>query len=165
MSAKFKLIAIVAIGIFAYSGTALYMTQHPTTRPIPEISNQPSVFTPTSAVEDIQASERNKYKAIPLETISSTLQGSDPRTLALNAFDDVVPEPGARKVEVVYPQPNQALVTITQDKAKFAASPIKYRVEMATFGRSLLVSSPPVWQIVWAGSQAQCLPGRHERIC
>ncbi|MBW4671602.1 MAG: hypothetical protein KME60_30305 [Cyanomargarita calcarea GSE-NOS-MK-12-04C] len=165
MSAKFKLIAIVVIGIFATAGTGLYMTQRPTARPISEISNQPSVFTPASAVEDIQAPERNKYKAIPLESISSVLQGSDPATLALNTFDNVVSERGTRKVEVVYPQPNQALVTITQDKAKFAASPIKYRVEMASFGRSLLVNSPPVWQIVWAGSQAQCLPGRRERIC
>jgi hypothetical protein len=165
MSAKFKLIAIVILGIFAYSGTGLYMTQHPTARPISEISNQPSVFTPASAVEDIQPPERNKYKAIPLENISSALQGSDPATLALNAFSDVVSDRGTRKVEVVYPQSNQALVTITQDQVKFAASPIKYRVEMESFGRSLLVSSPPVWQIVWAGSQTQCLPGRHERIC
>jgi hypothetical protein len=67
---------------------------------------------------------------------------------------------GQPLVEVVYPQPNQALVKITQVKQDDdSVDTIEYRVEMTTFGRSLLANSPPIWQIVWAGSQIQYRPG------
>ncbi|MBW4641621.1 MAG: hypothetical protein KME23_01090 [Goleter apudmare HA4340-LM2] len=159
MSVKWKLFLILILSSFATAG--VYITQ-----------NQPSVtiFEDTSELPpQIQASqisqeivaypERSDYKTIPLSRINSTLQGSDPATLALNAFDEIALVRGPRKVEVVYPQRNQALVTITQvQQTNEPVDAIKYRVEMTTFGRSLLVSSPPVWQIIWAGSQVQCIP-------
>ncbi|MDB9321459.1 hypothetical protein PN483_12640 [Nodularia spumigena CS-591/04] len=103
---------------------------------------------------------RYQYQTISLENITSALQGSDPATLALNALDDPSLLKEKPLVEVVYPQPNQALVKITQVKQDDdSVDTIKYRVEMTTFGRSLLANSPPIWQIVWAGSQIQCRSG------
>jgi hypothetical protein len=159
MSAKLKFFLIVIPSIFATAGAGVYMIQRQPPAPIVETSNGQ-----TQQVEAIHQSqevvaypERSNYKTIPLEKLNSSLQGSDPATLALNAFDDIVLVEGTRKVEVAYPQPNQALVTITQIKpSDDSVGTVKYRVEMTTFGRSLFISSPPVWQIVWAGSQVQC---------
>nr|WP_313933844.1 hypothetical protein [Anabaena cylindrica] len=102
--------------------------------------------------------ERDNYQTIPLESINSAMQGSDPANLALNMLNEVTSVAGKSQIEVAYPQPNQALVTITQiNRTKNnTVGAIKYRVEMNRFGRSLLVSSPPVWEIIWAGSQVQC---------
>ncbi len=162
MKLKWKLCLILLLSVFATASAGLYLNQSQPTVAIFEASNEPlQRIEATQISQDIVAyPERNKYKTIPLDSMTSNLQGSDPATLALNAFDDIASVGGTRKVEVVYPQRNQALVTITQiQRTDDAVDTIKYRVEMNTFGRSLFVSSPPVWQIVWAGSQVQCLPG------
>ncbi len=169
MSAKLKLFLILILSVFATAGAGVYLTQHQPSVPIFETnsgSGQQMVATHQSQ-EVVAYSERSNYKTIPLESINSSLQGSDPATLALNVFDEIASVGGTRKVEVVYPQRNQALVMITQIKrSKDSVGAIKYRAEMTTFGRSLLVSSPPVWQIVWAGSQVQCWPGSraHKKV-
>ncbi|MBD6618587.1 hypothetical protein FNW02_22845 [Komarekiella sp. 'clone 1'] len=169
MSVKLKLFWILILSIFATAGAGLYLTQHQLSPPIFETSSgqsQQMEAVPQSQ-EVVAYSERSDYKTIPLESINSGLQGSDPATLALNAFDDIASARGTRKVEVVYPQRNHASVTITQIKqSDDSVGAIKYRVEMTTFGRSLFISSPPVWQIVWAGSQIQCLPGSraHKKV-
>ncbi|MEH1775688.1 hypothetical protein [Nostoc sp.] len=171
MSAKLKFFLIVILGIFATAGAGIYIIQRQPSPPIVETSDgQTQQVTAIHQSQEIAAyPERSDYKTIPLEKINSSLQGSDPATLALNAFEDIVVG-GTRKVEVDYPQRNQAFVTITQIKPGYDSVGIKYRVEMTTFGRSLFISSPPVWQIVWAGSQVECWAGSRpnlklNRIC
>ncbi|MEH2070727.1 MAG: hypothetical protein V7K47_21620 [Nostoc sp.] len=161
MSAKLKLFVIVVLSIFATVGIGVYVTQrHQSTPIVDNIDGQPhQVRVMHQSQEVVAYSERSNYKTIPLENINSSLQGSDPATLALNAFEDIASAQGTRKVEVAYPQRNQALVTITQIKQDNNSIGIKYRVEMTTFGRSLFISSPPVWQIIWAGSQVECWSG------
>ncbi|MFN6463738.1 MAG: hypothetical protein RMZ41_018265 [Nostoc sp. DedVER02] len=154
MSAKLKFFLIVILGIIASAGTGVYFTQYQQSAPIVETSygQTQQVGAIHQSQEVVAYSDRFDYKTIPLGNINSSLQGSDPATLALNAFDNIAPVGGTRKVEVAYPQRNQALVTITQFKrGNDAVSAVKYRVEMSAFGRSLFISSPPVWQIVWAG--------------
>ena len=117
------------------------------------------------APENVASSERSKYKPIPLETINYSLQGRDPADLALNTFEEVESSKGTRKVEVAYPQPDRALVIVTQTVPENNyLKKVKYRVEFATFGRSLLVNSPRAWQIVWAGSRKQCMFETYSRI-
>ncbi|MCC5619058.1 hypothetical protein LC605_29060 [Nostoc sp. CHAB 5836] len=159
MLAKFKFFLIVILSIFATAGAGVYIIQRQLSAPIVETSDgQTQQLAAMHQSQEVVAySERSDYKTIPLEKINSSLQGSDPATLALNALDDIASLRGTRKVEVAYPQQNQALVTITQIKpGDDSVGTVKYRVEMTTFGRSLFISSPPVWQIVWAGSQVQC---------
>lgn len=161
MSAKLKFFLIVILSIFATAGAGVYITQSQQSTPIVETSDAQTqqVGAIHQSQEVVAYSERSNFKTIPLEKLNSSLQGSDPATLALNAFDDIASVGGTRKVEVAYPQRNQALVTITQIKRSDDSVGIKYRVEMTTFGRSLFISSPPVWQIVWAGSQVECWAG------
>lgn len=161
MSAKLKLCLIVIFSIFATAATVVYITQRQPSTEVSGVSNEQPQTTAASEAQEMRVNpQRVNYKPIPLDSINSALQGSDPADLALNAFNDRESNVGTRKVEVYYPQPNQALVTITQTlKAKDSLSAIKYRVELSTFGRSLLVSSPRVWQIIWAGSQVQYIPG------
>jgi hypothetical protein len=154
MSTKLKFFLIVILSIFATAGAGVYITQSQQSAPIVETSNGQTqqVSAVHQSQELVTYSERSDYKTIPLEKLNSSLQGSDPATLALNAFDDIASEKGTRKVEVDYPQRNQAFVTITQmKKGDDSVGTVKYRVEMITFGRSLFISSPPVWEIVWAG--------------
>lgn len=157
MSAKLKrkLLLMVIFSIFATTVTGVYLSQRQVSKAVSDKHpEQLHWATVTQAKEVVETPDRSHYKPIPLESISSTLQGSDPADLALNAIDDTQSRELSRKVEVVYPQPNQALVTITQTtQANHSVNSIKYRVELTTFGSSFLVSSPRVWQIVWAGSQ------------
>lgn len=156
-----KLFGIFILSIFVTVGAGFYIMHQKPSASIWGNDNGQQQFSAIPQAQHIEVyTERATYKTIPLQNLNSSLQGSDPATLALNAFDDVVSEKATRKVEVVYPQPNQAMVTITQMKqADKAVGTVKYRVEMITFGRSLLISSPPVWEIVWAGSQVQCWSG------
>ncbi|MBW4626907.1 MAG: hypothetical protein KME49_15740 [Brasilonema octagenarum HA4186-MV1] len=161
MSAKLKLFLIVILSIFATAATGVYITQRQPSEAVSSLNNgQVPQFSDANIAQEIVNSERANYNTIPLESINSPLQGSDPADLAVNAFDNMDSTLKTRKVEVFYPYPNQALVTITQiEPAKNFLKAIKYRVELTTFGRSFFVSSPRVWQIVWAGSQVQCISG------
>ncbi|MBD2447204.1 hypothetical protein H6G76_08500 [Nostoc sp. FACHB-152] len=162
LSIKWKFFIILVLSIFATAGTSLYITYHQT--PANLVSTADEEKPQFSVMHNSENSEvypeRVDYQTIPLDSLNSVLQGSNPTNLALSVIEDVEPEKGTHKIEVVYPQHNQALVTITHIPAKRkSAKFIKYRVEMNTFGRSLLISSPPVWQIIWAGSQIQCKTG------
>ncbi|MEH1920090.1 hypothetical protein [Nostoc sp.] len=153
MSAKLKFFLIVILGIFATAGAGVYIIQGQASAPIVETSDGQTqqVAAIHQSQQIVAYPERSDYKIIPLEKLNSSLQGSDPATLALNAFEDIGVG-RTRKVEVAYPQRNQAFVTITQIKGgNDSVGTVKYRFEMTTFGRSLFISSPPVWQIVWAG--------------
>jgi hypothetical protein len=159
MSVKLKFFLILIFSIFATAGAGVYMIQHQTAMPIVDnINAQPQPLSDVQHSQEIvEDSERAQYQIIPLENINSPLQGSDPTKLAVNFLDDFIPTKGKRKVEVVYLQPNQALVTVIQTPSQDnSAESIRYRLEMNSFGRSLLSSSPPIWQIVWVGSQIQC---------
>ncbi|MEH2291713.1 hypothetical protein [Nostoc sp.] len=167
MSAKLKFFLIVILGIFATAGAGVYIIQGQPSALIIETSDgQTQQVTAMHQSQEVVAySERSDYKTIPLEKINSSLQGGDPATLALNAFDDIASVAGTRKVEVVYPQRNQAFVTITEiNRGNDSLGTVKYRVEMTTFGRSLFISSPPVWQIIWAGSQVECWAGSRSKL-
>ncbi|MEH2300738.1 MAG: hypothetical protein V7K88_17485 [Nostoc sp.] len=166
MPAKLKFFLIVILSIFATTGAGVYITQSQQYAPIVETSKgfAQQVGAIHQSQEVVAYLERSDYKTIPLENINSSLQGSDPATLALNAFDDIALVGGTRKVEVAYPQRNQAFVTITPIKRSDDSVGIKYRVEMTTFGRSLFISSPPVWEIVWAGSQVECWAGSRSKL-
>ncbi|TVP60797.1 MAG: hypothetical protein EA343_16260 [Nodularia sp. (in: Bacteria)] len=159
---KWNFFLILLLSIFATACAGVNSTYEQQSPTMGENGNaqQQEIMTVLHA-QDIEVySERKKYKNIPLENINFALQGSDPAVLALNALDDQSLAAEQRQVEVVYPQPNQALVKITQIKLEDdLADTIQYRVEMTTFGRSLLTNSPPMWQIVWAGSQIQCSTG------
>jgi Zn-dependent protease with chaperone function len=161
-SVKWKFFLILVLSMFATAGASFYLHQH---QPSPNVAeNSIEQHQQVSTVQNAQkreiAPERYQYQKIPLNEINSTLHGSDPATLALNAVQDQISADRKHKVEVVYPEQNQALVKITQTLLDDdAVDTINYRVEMTTFGRSLLVSSPPIWQIVWAGSQTRCRPG------
>lgn len=162
LSIKWNFCLILLLSIFATAATSMYITQHqPPAKVLSQANEQKSQFSLIHNSENSEVyPERVNYKTIPLDRLNSILQGSNPKNLALSVIEDVEPGNGTHEVEVVYPQYNQALVTIThipsnRKSAKF----IKYRVELNTFGRSLLVSSPPVWQIIWAGSQIQCKTG------
>ncbi|MEA5617450.1 hypothetical protein VB711_06310 [Cronbergia sp. UHCC 0137] len=150
MSVKFKLCLILTLGIFVTTVGA-YLSQHQPDGNITQTTyrtEQPQV----SAV--LVYRQRANYQTIPLESINSLLRGSDPAALALNALEGIGVDQGERKIKVEYPEPNQALVTVTeiQQGRNNSISQINYRVEMSSFGRSLLVSSPPIWQIIWAGA-------------
>jgi hypothetical protein len=155
MSVKLKLFLILLLSVFATAGAGVYMSQHQTPILIVESHSEPQQLSAVNNSQEILVDpERQQYQNIPLESTNSPLQGSDPATLAINFLDDFTLVSGKRKVEVTYPQPNQALVTVTQAlKSNNKTGKIKYRLEMTSFGRSLLASSPPVWQIVWIGSQ------------
>ncbi|WP_016951319.1 hypothetical protein [Anabaena sp. PCC 7108] len=166
MSAKFKLFLILTLSIFA-AAAGVYVIQHQPAALINVTANeqQQQLAVEKQSSEFLAYPERSHYKIIPLESINSTLQGSDPAALALNALDEVASGAKIRKVEVAYPQPNQALVTITQVKPTKDNSvrAIRYRMEMSRFGRSLLVSSPPIWEIIWVGSQVQCFSSSQDK--
>ncbi|AKG22547.1 hypothetical protein [Calothrix sp. 336/3] len=158
MSAKLKVFILLIISLFATAVAGVYMNNR---QPLAMISTtdeeHQGLSRAISTQETVINPERVHYQTIPLERIKSSLQGTDPAALALDAFDDNGVKPISRKVEVMYPQPNQALVTITQtQKAANVANATRYRVELTSFGRSLLASSPPMWQIVWVGSQKKC---------
>ncbi|MCC5640485.1 hypothetical protein LC593_32590 [Nostoc sp. CHAB 5844] len=165
LSGKWKFLRILLLSMFATAATSVYITQHqpPATVLNTETPEKPQFSVMHNSENIVVYPERADYKSIPLESLNSSVQGSDPTTLALNAVEDSELEQGTRKVEVIYPQHNQALVTITHiPRNSDSFKVIKYRVEMNTFGRSLLISSPPVWEIIWAGSQIQCKTGSRQ---
>lgn len=169
MSAKLKIFLVFTLTSFATAVVAgIYKIKQ-------WHSNSTASYT-AQKQEQIQAnqlssqtlvtkSSKSKYKSIPLTRFRTVLKGTDPATLAINAFDTTESKGSNRKVEVIYPQPNQAMVTITQTNlASSKPKPIKYRVKLTSFGRSLFVTSPPLWQVVWAGSSEQCLRGTTDMV-
>jgi hypothetical protein len=177
MSAKLKIVLVLILSIFATAAVGTIVKNRQPSTPVSMGNNPGKITTPDFASIKNQGQsqqspvaiqtlshelnpERARYQAVPLDSIKSTLKGTDPASLAMDAFDTPYSEGNkseTRKVEVVYPQPNQALVTITRtDFRRNPSQAVRYRVELSRFGRTLLVSSPPMWQIVWAGTQEKC---------
>ncbi|MDY6898494.1 MAG: hypothetical protein SWZ49_10530 [Cyanobacteriota bacterium] len=160
MSAKFKLFLVFALSAFATTVVAgVYRLKQWHSGKIRAVANQQQYQGYEISNQEILAeSYKRKYKSIPLTRFRTVLRGTDPAALAVNALDATQSDVGNRQVEVVYPQPNQAMVTITQTNlASSQPKPVKYRVKLTSLGRSFFVTSPPLWQIVWAGSYEQCL--------
>lgn len=159
---QWNFVLILLLSILVTACTGVYFSPDETERIMGENGSfPPQELATIQHTQDVEVyPERQEYETILLENISAPLHGSDPATLAMNVVDDELFASGRREVEVSYPQPNQALVTIQQYLSDDAELPmIEYRVEMNTLGRSLLVTSPPIWQIVWAGSQIQSSAG------
>ncbi len=167
MSAKLKFFLVFALSSFAtavVAGIYRIIQWHSNTSYAAEKQQQLQAKEISSQTL-VRTSSRRKYKSIPLTQFRTLLRGTDPAALAINAFDTTESKGSNRKVEVIYPQPNQAMVTITQTNLTSPKpQPIKYRVELTSFGRSLFVTSPPLWQIVWAGSSEQCLRGATDTL-
>ncbi|MBU6343797.1 hypothetical protein [Cylindrospermopsis raciborskii] len=159
MLARLKFFLIFALGTFI-STAGLYWIQHqPSIRLTLSAHGQPQIIPKQINPDEARINlERSDYHIIPLETVNSLLIGSDPATIALNMIDEGKESHKKIQVQVVYPQPNQALVTIIKPSPakNSVVNTTKYRVEMSRFGRSLLVNSPQVWEVIWAGSQRDC---------
>ncbi|MBA4444803.1 hypothetical protein FHK94_03870 [Cylindrospermopsis raciborskii CS-506_D] len=159
MLARLKFFLIFALGTFI-STAGLYWIQHqPSIRLTLSAHGQPQNIAKELNPDEVRINlERSDYHIIPLETVNSLLIGSDPATIALNMIDEGKESHKKIQVQVVYPQPNQALVTIIKPSPakNSVVNTTKYRVEMSRFGRSLLVNSPQVWEVIWAGSQRDC---------
>jgi hypothetical protein len=135
----------------------------------PPPSGQPS---PTATQNELttrkntrQASpHRENYKPIPLTQLakSNSLSGDDPKAVSMTAFGEMNLEGGSPDVQVEYPQPNQAVVTITQiGLADDSVRGIRYRAELVPTTKPSQAGKQ--WEMVWAGSQFTCQPGRGHR--
>lgn len=116
-----------------------------------------NVKTPDASIKQ----ERQEYKPIALTqlTKSNGLISNDPKAIALAAFGDVDSEGGSRDVKVEYPQSDRAVVTIIQTGvADDSVRAIRYRAELVPNTKSSQTGKQ--WEMVWAGSQFICQPGR-----
>lgn len=110
-------------------------------------------------VSDRTPAERQNYTSIPLAEIApNALVGKNPKAVALSAFGNIESEGGSQDVSVDYPQRDRAIVTITQTGvADDSSGAIRYRVELQ---QNQSAQAGKQWEIVWAGSQVKCHPGR-----
>jgi hypothetical protein len=111
--------------------------------------------------------ERNEYNLIPTEDIPD-LPGevnATPEAAALKAFGlQQSAERGAaeQEVDVNFIEPYRAIVTLTQtDLGDDSIEDKRYRVEVVREGTPTGRNS---WEIVWAGSQQRCQPGRGSQV-
>ncbi len=159
MSAKSNILILVIISIFAIvAGGLRFINPQPSTQiDTSKSRQQPNLPAAIPIGRVVAHTNEEKYTSIPLDRIKYSRQGTNPEVLAMNAFYNIKLKSKIHKIEVIYPRPNQALVTITQIRPVGDNMEVmKYRARLSTFGRSLLVSSPPLWQIVWAGYKKQC---------
>lgn len=129
----------------------------PLVTPTPLLSQDKSKVTTSTASVKVN---RENYKPIALTqlTKNEALSGEEPKAIALAAFGDVDSEGGSRDVKVEYPQPDRAVVIITQTGvADDSVRAIRYRAELVPTSKS---QTGKQWKIVWAGSQFTCQPGR-----
>ena len=113
-----------------------------------------------TTVSRIQA-QRENYKPIALSEIAdaNALRGNEPKAIALSAFGNTDLEGGSRDVTVDYPQPNLAVVIITQmGLGDDSVAGIRYRAELMPTTKSSQADKQ--WEMVWAGSQVTCQLGR-----
>lgn len=135
----------------------------PLQSPSPLVTLTPILSQDKSKVKTSTASvkvNRENYKPIALTqlTKNDALSGEEPKAIALAAFGDVDSEGGSRDVKVEYPQPDRAVVIITQTGvADDSVRAIRYRAELVPTSKS---QRGKQWKIVWAGSQFTCQPGR-----
>ncbi|NEQ24497.1 MAG: hypothetical protein F6K28_36395 [Microcoleus sp. SIO2G3] len=137
--------------------TITTVSPSPAVQPSPTLNQNPALQKTTTSTQ----TERQNYKPISLSEIADTEArvGSDPKALALSAFGNTETEGGSQQVTVNYPQPNQAVIIITQlGVADDSVRGIRYRAEFVPKTKS--AQTQKQWEIVWAGSQVTCQPGR-----
>ena len=123
-------------------------------------------LTPTEKVttDSSTIQGRGSYSALDLNQFSSdiSLTGSDPKTLALAAFGtgEAREQEGTfqETVSVNTSNPTRVIVTITHTGLlDDSVHGIRYRVDFEPQASS---SGKSQWQMVWAGRQYTCQPGR-----
>ncbi|AFZ03523.1 hypothetical protein [Calothrix sp. PCC 6303] len=177
MSVNLKLFLILILSLFVTAAAGALIRQQPTelTSEVSKNQQEPLVLSSSVSVNNtVSEPERIGYKTIPLENLKSALQGTEPDALAMQLVEDIQgfeTDLRKQKVEITYPHPNQIIVTITQPIVSKGLSKRgnlqqvvsgstskstryqKYQVELTSIGSTVLVNSPPMWQIVWAGSE------------
>ncbi|HEY9615012.1 hypothetical protein [Allocoleopsis sp.] len=131
--------------------------RQPTHNLSPESSKSKSSVQSSAKVQ----SDRENYKAMELTKIAKdkAVIGNDPKAIAVAAFGDVDSEGGSRDIQVEYPQPDRAVVIVTQTGvADDSVRAIRYRAELVPTTKSSQTGKQ--WKMVWAGSQFTCQPGR-----
>jgi hypothetical protein len=142
--------------------TSQVTTPHTAQSPIRQASqaidrDKSNPKTPDASTQ--QARENYKPIALTQLTKSNGLIGTDPQAIAIAALGDVDSEGGSRDVKVEYPQSDRAVVTITQTGvADDSVRAIRYRAELVPTAKSSQTTKQ--WEMVWAGSQFICQPGR-----
>lgn len=129
------------------------------TEPSPD---SPGNSTPQQNFSSAQtlAANREDYRSIDLSQLAdrTSLTGSNPNAIALSAFGNTESNTDSATVDVSYPQPDQAIVILTQTGLKGdSVQDIRYRVE---FQKNPSAQANEQWQMIWAGSQFKCYPGR-----
>lgn len=149
---------------FSSDGQILAWAGQSNTSPNPLIRFWQVDKTPdTNKSEDLA---RANYQPLKLEdwwgqnsTTRASPLGTDPEQIALAALGlKERVESEQQEVEVIYPETNKAVVTITQthlaDDSLFG---MKYRIEFAPYGST---GNNQRWQVVWAGRQTRCRGNR-----
>jgi len=124
--------------------------------------DSPGNSTPQQNFSSAQMPRANResYRAIDLSQIESRtkLSGSDPEAIALSAFGNTDANLDSSTVDVSSPQPDQAIVILTQTGLKDdSVQAIRYYVE---FQKNPSDPANETWQMIWAGSQFKCYPQR-----
>ena len=108
--------------------------------------------------------KREDYKAIDLANKAKPDQliGADPKAIALSTFGQnqslLIEGNFDQQVKVDYPQPDQAVVTITQTGLPDdSVRGIRYRIELSPKESA---QTGKQWQVMWAGQQFTCREGR-----
>ncbi|MBW4647398.1 MAG: hypothetical protein KME06_01660 [Kastovskya adunca ATA6-11-RM4] len=173
MSAKGKVTLAILAGVLMSAGAGAYIsTRDAEVATTPTLSGEvgsPSESVPVAPnrrqanqnTPTQTATERVQYEPIDLEATAKPLQlaGSDPEASALAAFGISESEGNlSQTVTVDYPQPDQAVVILTQTGvADDSVNGFRYRLEMESTTPS---PTNPSWQTVWAGRQFKCQPSR-----
>ncbi|MEQ8752525.1 MAG: hypothetical protein RID09_03270 [Coleofasciculus sp. G1-WW12-02] len=173
-SCKISLMSIAGMAILLTACTSISNRLETTTtaaNPSPEetisSSTEPSPdslgnSTPRQNFSSAQtpAANREDYRSMDLSQLAgkTSLTGSDPNAIALSAFDNSDADTDSPTVDVSYPQPTQAIVILTQTGLKDdSVQDIRYRVD---FQKNSSAQINEQWQMIWAGSQFKCYPGR-----
>ncbi|MGB7440187.1 MAG: hypothetical protein WA919_03905 [Coleofasciculaceae cyanobacterium] len=165
------LLVMLAVSLGACKDTSNLPELKPTNQPrektaqnktptgeLPQTANQEK--PPPETVASATKGERKGYKPISLTKIEdrTTFIGKKPKEIALLSFGNTDSEKSSEQVAVEYPKANQAIVTITTtDVADDSVNGIRYRVELE---KNQSAKTGKNWEIVWAGSQYKCQPGR-----
>lgn len=120
--------------------------------PPPSSPEAESPATPSPEAPTTDA--RGVYNEVPLPPDDQRF-GDDPEQIALDAFGMSDPGEGnfAQTVTVDEPSDAQAVVTLTQTGLlDDSVEGMQYRLEFA--------AGEGQWELVWAGRQVRCYPGR-----
>lgn len=146
---------------FSPDGQLLVWTGQPPTFPYPILRlwriSETTVEDPYTG-EDIYRKDRANYDPIPLNSLTSNsetnLTGNNLQEIALSFWGlSELRESQQQDIQVDYPNKNKAVVTLTQTGLlDDSVAGIRYRAEFVAMGNN--------WEMIWAGKQQKCYPGR-----